>query len=332
MKAMVFFACLLCIPGCKGKGRSPSPPPASPAPPRPEPRAQGIDFSALPVGTRLIATGDVQTIVAAAAEAKALFPRLVPKEETVEALIRKIYGVDLTRTGPNCLFAWIADAGGLLWCDQGQASPPPGAELFVNGEAQGYTVKRGEIAVAVGTWSGRLLAGSPAAVEQVIKVARRAWPGLSREMVEAISEASSLAALDRRRPISIYFPRREWPPWCVQGCLSTAVFLDPAEGGVIAARTPSPEAASIVGQALSAFWTDKVSRPFTSFVNMPRSERPFRVQDEVIKLAYLPATAPERADRGEVAALRVKGDCLALALAFRPDLLWVLLGEPGQGL
>jgi hypothetical protein len=293
--------------------------------------AEGI-ARILPARTRVLATFPGTVLRAALAEATTLFPRqmLARAPEELSARMREVFGTDLSDAGPGCAVAWIAEAGPLLACDGGTASPPAGAVRWSDGPAEGWTVARSGREVGVARMGGRLLAGTPEALRVVVQVARKSWPALAPAEVEAIRKASDLAAIEARRPIAVLFPDRTAAPWCaaVDACLSTAIFADAEEGGVIAVGTGSPEAAAVAGAAMEAFWRAAVAGPVAAMVAAPARDRPHYVGDGAVKLADLPARTAERADRGEVAAMRVRGRVSALAAALRPDVLETIFGEP----
>lgn len=255
----------------------------------------------------------VQDVAAAVA-----YPLALEDPKGIAARIHALYGLDLSRPGPWCVFAWLDVDGPVLVCEgmgpKEVLERPPGAVGWNAWDFHGHRVASAGVIAATG--GGILAIGNEPAVRRIAMVQAGAWPSLQPGMarVEADVRRAGLGGEDA----NLWFLDPRAAPWCLSGiCESTAVFA--SRQGVRVAAEARPGMGLALKSTLEVRWQTDVARPFEA--------RP--LPDAVSKPADLLVRQVAFELRDPLVTLRAApGDPVFLAAALYPDLVLRLLGPP----
>jgi hypothetical protein len=239
--------------------------------------------------------------------------------------IQELYGLDPTSLGEWCVAARVSEAGPLVVCEAAPLTAVEGATRWLDADAPGHDVVRGDATIALRTVKGRLVAGAPEAVRRAILVSRRSWPALKDSAARWKKVLSPLDGADAWNEGAVYWLDPARAPWCIPGdCKGTAAF------GSRTAFTVTAEAEAgrvdMLRLAVERTW-QQAKAPCETLREQPQDERPAVLPDDLFKGGDGAVRSGQVAVRGERVSLSGEGDLAGLAGLSRLDLVKLLVGK-----
>jgi hypothetical protein len=268
----------------------------------------------LPVQSRVVALFPSDRLKAVLESLPTGFPRLVraASPEAFSSRIRSLYGIDISTLAGSCAFALVADAGPVLVCQGGTATPVEGSSRWAHGPAEGHTITRGGLSISISAHQGRLMVGSPVAVERCLLAQRKSWPDLTGGLSRWKPRLSEIAGADAFGDMAVFFLDPSMAPWCGSDCIVSAIFATDQE--FVAAAITRDDTVETVQTRAAALWSATIS-DYATLMDEPRETRSPPVEDSWFKAGDPAIRQAELSTRGAWVFLKGPGDLGSVALA-----------------
>lgn len=276
----------------------------------------------LPVRIRAVAAFPAEALRRAVRDVAAAiaYPLVLETPEAITARIKALYGFDVSRPGPWCVFAWLEADGPALVCEgmgPGEVLERPSGAVGWNAwQFQGHRVARADVIAAAG--EGFLAIGSEPAVRRIAMVRGGAWPSLQSGMSRLQADIRRAGRAGDDEEAALWFADPAAAPWCLAGiCEATAVFA--SRNGLRVTAEAKSGLGSVLRSSIEVAWETRVVRPFGA---RPLPDAVSKPADLLIRQAVVELREP-------LVTLRAaSGDPVFLAAALHPDLVVRFLGPP----